>query len=256
MACLTNEQLIEGLCGQMQRLAHARAGLAQTNSWDVHDIRLSVFTKIENAVGCTTLGIESMTEFFGVHRSCRDGSFHAPISPDVMTELAGFYKLGFMQFVFATVESSLRTLLRALNPTAAKNGTAELKSIYERLIRTELDLPDGQGWIDMLDLFRFLRNTLHNNGVNFHKSIADITITYRGRAYQFMHGQQVDFVYWDLCLSFSDDAINLVITILAHPRVVALPFTQDPFAPTSNEPIAGVSQCLGGSLLDRRNSHA
>ena len=230
MTRFTDMQLIQSLWERRQRLAQVRDELATTHGWSVFDIRLSVFTKIEYAVGSTALGFESMTEFLSMHRRHRDGSLHAPIEQSVSTELAAFYKLGFMQFVFSAIESSLRSLLRALNSTAAKNGTAEFKAIYDCLLRTELALPRAQDWVDMLDLFRMIRNTLHNNGVYFHKSGTDTEVTYRSCVYQFKHGQKIDFVYWDLCLSLLDDSIDLLKTMQAHARVLSLPNTKDPFA--------------------------
>lgn len=233
MARLTDNQLIQELWARRQKLAETRDHLARVHGWDVHDIRLAVFTKIEHAVGCTALGFESMTEFLCTHRQHRDRSFRYPINQSVAAELAGFYKLGFIQFVFSAVESSLRALLRALKPTAANNGTAEFKSIYDCLIRTELSLPSGQAGIDVLDFFRALRNTLHNNGVSFHKLGTDITISYRGTSYEFIHGQKIGFAYWDLCLALIDDVLDLVTAVIVHQRVTALPFTRDPFASTT-----------------------
>lgn len=230
MTRFTDMQLIQLLWERRQRLAKVRDELATTHGWSVFDIRLSVFTKIENAVGSTALGFESMTEFLSLHRRHRDGSMRAPIEQSVSTELAAFYKLGFMQFVFSAIESSLRSFLRALNSKAANGGTAEFKAIYECLLRTELALLRAQDWIDMLDLFRLIRNTLHNNGVYFHKSGTDTEITYRGIAYKFKHGQKIDFVYWDLCLSLLDDSIDLLKTMQAQARVLSLPSKKDPFS--------------------------
>ena len=231
MARLTDPQLIQALWDRRKKLAYIRDGLAQAHGWHLYDIRLTVFTKIEHAVCCTALGFESMTEFLSLPRRLRDGSQRDPISPGVTTELAGFYKLGFMQLVFSATESSLRLLLRALNPTVATNGTAEFKSIYECLIRTELRLQGADEWIDMLDLFRLMRNMIHNNGVYFHKTGTDFSVTYKGTAYRFKHGQKIDFVYWDLCLAILDDVLDLLTAILAHGRVLLLSNVKDPFAP-------------------------
>jgi hypothetical protein len=231
MTRFTDMQLIQSLWERRQRLAQVRDELATKYGWSVFDIRLSVFTKIENAVGSTALGFESMTEFLSLHRHHRDGSMHAPIGQSVSTELAAFYKLGFMQFVFSAIESSLRSLLRALNSTTANNGTAEFKAIYDSLIRTELTLQRAQDWVNMLDLFRLIRNALHNNGVYFHKSGTDIEVTYRGISYRFKHGQKINFIYWGLCLSLLDDSIELLKAMQADVRVLSLPSTKDPFAP-------------------------
>jgi hypothetical protein len=135
----TDMQLIQLLWERQQRLAQVRDELATTYGWSVCDIRLSVFTKIENAVGSTALGFESMTEFLVLHRRHRDGNMRAPIEQSVSKELAAFYKLGFIQFVFSAIESSLRSLLRALNPTAANNGTGDF-CLRGYLVRGEVGI--------------------------------------------------------------------------------------------------------------------
>lgn len=231
MAQLTDAKLIQALWDQGRKLAEIRDGLAKTHGWHIHDIRLAVFTKIENAVCCTALGFESITEFLSLPRRLRDGALRNPIGPSEAFELAMFYKLGFMHFIFSATESSLRQLLRAINPTACNNGTADFKSIYDCLIRTELGLRGTQDWIDMLDLFRLIRNTIHNNGVYVNKFGADAEVTYQGILYRFKHGQKIDIVWWDLCLALISDVNNFFITLTAHDRVVSLSHVKDAFAP-------------------------
>ncbi len=231
MAQLTDTQLIQALWAQGARLAGTKDELAKTHSWHIHDIRLTVFTKIENIVCCTALGFESITEFLSFPRRLRDGALRNPIGTTETVELTMFYKLSFVQFLFSATESSLRQLLRAINPTACSNGTSNFKSIYEFLIRTELGLEGEQDWIDMLDLFRLIRNTIHNNGVYFHSARADAKVRYQGRIYQFKHGQKINIVWWDLCLAVLSDIISLFIALTAHVRVVSLPQTKDAFAP-------------------------
>jgi hypothetical protein len=79
MTRFTDMQLIQLLWERRQLLAQVRDELVTTHGWSVFDIRLSVFTKIENAVGSTALGFESMTEFLSLHRRHRNGSMRAPI---------------------------------------------------------------------------------------------------------------------------------------------------------------------------------
>lgn len=231
MSRLTNQQLLQALWDRRHKLADIRDDLARTRGWSVFDARITVLTKLEHVIGSTALGFECLTEFLLLPRHHRNGILHSPISDDVKGEFVKFFRLGFVQLVFSAIESAMRLLLRKINPVACNGATTEFKSVYDCLLRTELRLEEAQNWVEMLDLFRLIRNTLHNNGVYFHKSCNSVTVPYRGKTYEFKHGEKIDFVFWDLKLSLLDDVIWLVRHILDHPRVVALDHTRDPFAP-------------------------
>lgn len=231
MVQMTDPQVLETLLSRLQKASEVRDNLIVANQWHIYDIRVTPFTKIINAINCTALGFDSMIGYLASTITFPDGTKRDPVSSCYIFELAGYYKIAFVQCVFSATESSLRLLLRALNPTACNNGTAEFKSIYDCLIRTELELSCANDWISMLDLFRLIRNTFHNNGVYFHKSGLNESILYRGARYHFRYGEKIDFVYWDLCKEILDDVIILFSHILAHHRVLSLPQIKDPFAP-------------------------
>ncbi len=231
VAQLTDSQLIDALWAQGVKLADVRSDLARAHNWHIHDIRLAVFTKIENVVRCAALGFESITNFLSLPRYDRVGIERNPIGPIETSELAMFYKLGFVHFMFSATESSFRQLLRAINLEKCNGGSADFRSVYECLIREELGLPGAKDYIDMLDLFRLIRNTVHNNGVYFQKSGDSREVTYQGMVYQFKHGQKIDTVMWHLCLSILNDVIGLFITITSHARVLSLPPIKDTSAP-------------------------
>ncbi len=230
MTRLTNEQLFQALWNRREKLADLRGDLVRLYGWPVTDIRLTALTKIENVVGSTALGLESLTEFLCQPRQCLDGKLYPPISKDVEFEFNNYLRLSFVQFIFTAVESSMRLILRAINPEACGKGTSSFKSIYECLIRAELNLDESQDWINLLDLFRIIRNSLHNNGVYFHATANNVNVLYRGRVYEFSHGKCLDFVYWDLKLSLLDDVLSLIETILQHPKIQNLSYIKDPFA--------------------------
>ncbi len=231
IAQLTDSQLIGALWAQCVKLADVRSDLARAHNWHIHDARLAVFTKIENVVRCTALGFESITNFLSLPGYDRVGIQRNPIGPIETSELAMYYKLGFIHFIFSATESSLRQILRAINLTACNSGTADFRSVYECLIRDELGLPGAQDYIDMLDLFRLIRNTVHNNGVYFQKSGDSREVTYQGMVYQFKHGEKIDIVMWHLCLSILNDVIGLCMNITSNPQVLSLPSIKDTSAP-------------------------
>jgi hypothetical protein len=147
-----------------------------------------------------------------------------------INEFDSFIKIGFVQFIFSSLESGLRINLRALDSSACNNATAKFKSIYECLLRSKLaGVPPGS--IDLLDLFRCIRNTIHNNGVFYNRSGNDEQVVYNGSTYCFIYGKAVNFVTWDFIISIVHDLIDLVVVIVCDPNVVLIMGTiQDPFA--------------------------
>lgn len=145
-------------------------------------------------------------------------------------EFVNFSRIGFIQFLFSTTESSLRIFLRALDPGACQGGTAEFKSIYYCLLKSKLSVCPTEG-IELLDLSRFVRNTIHNNGVYFHADGRDTIVSWRGMLYEFKQSMPVDFVTWQFLYDISDALRSLMCEVVtdANMRAVTNEIT-DPFA--------------------------
>jgi hypothetical protein len=56
-----------------------------------------------------------------------------------------------------------------------------------------MKLQQRQDYIELLDLLRHIRNTIHNNGVYFQKSGQDRSRQYKGKPYKFEIGKPVNF---------------------------------------------------------------
>lgn len=145
-------------------------------------------------------------------------------------EFVGFSKLGFVQFLFSTTESSLRLFLRTLDPMACSRGTAEFKSVYECLLRSNLSTCPSES-IELLKLLRLVRNTIHNNGVFFPRNGRNDSVTWHGTTYRFRQFAPVDFVTWGFLLEVSDATRRLMYTVVADDKLKAVTNTiPDPFA--------------------------
>jgi len=103
-----------------------------------------------------------------------------------------FYVIGFFHSLFSAIESAFWIYLREIDPVACNNGTAEYEAIYNSLFK-KLKLQQRQDYIELLDLLRHIRNTIHNNGVYFHKSGLDKTLPYKGKKYNFEKGKAVEY---------------------------------------------------------------
>lgn len=141
-------------------------------------------------------------------------------------------KYGFGMSLFTLIESSFRIFLRAVDPTACKGATTTFDSIHKSLLGfKQLNFPaaDKETIEALLVFLRLIRNLIHNDGVYFDEHGKDKTVTYRGVQYQFYHGKPVDFIYWDLLLTLSDDIRWLLVQVISHPRIANQSQVTDPF---------------------------
>lgn len=117
--------------------------------------------------------------------------------PDYMTGLT----LLATREPLALFEANLRTLVRAIDPSACKSGTAEfMGSVVPWFLRRLHDsganpILDGEEF-ELLDLSTAIRNTIHNNGRYLHHSGTDREITWRGTTYRFEHRKAPSFIDW------------------------------------------------------------
>jgi hypothetical protein len=171
-----------------------------------HDARVTAFSKLINVLNSLELSFVFLSKYL-LDKRWWDALALTPI-PDndkqiYLNEFANFIKVGFVHALFSSIESSFRLFLRALDPTACNGGMAEFKSIYDCLFRSKLTTEPADG-VQLLDLLRLVRNTIHNNGVYFNRHGRNITVIWQGQTYEFKHGVPVDFVTWEFLLRVAD----------------------------------------------------
>jgi len=121
-------------------------------------------------------------------------------------------KFGIHHVAISCLENAFRCLLRAVAPGAAKDGRAEFRSIYESLLRTNLQFPEED--LAFMELLRLTRNTTHNLGIQKAPSARSETITLRGVQYVFTDGQPIEFVTWAFVLEQIEGMIDLLDRVL------------------------------------------
>jgi len=143
---------------------------------------------------------------------------------------SSYSRMAFIQSTFSSVESSFRLLLRAIDPSACNGGTSSFKSIYECLLKSKLShYPDES--VDLLDLLRLIRNTVHNNGVYFHRAGQDNVVIWQGNTYTFKHENPIDFVNWDFCVTVADNVRKLIQEVVKDSNIRTIEqLIIDPFA--------------------------
>jgi hypothetical protein len=171
-----------------------------------HDARITAFSKFINVLHSVQLAFAVISKHL-LHKQWWDAIACTPIPDDdkrvYANEFANFLKVGFVHAMFSSIESSLRLFLRALDPVACNGGMAEFKSIYDCLFSSKLATTPSDG-IQLLDLLRLVRNTIHNNGVYFNPRGGNVTLSWQGQTFEFRQGAPVDFVTWEFLIQVSD----------------------------------------------------
>lgn len=134
---------------------------------------------------------------------------------------SSYSRMAFIQSTFSSVESSFRLLLRAFDSSACRGGTSNFKSIYECLLKSKLSQCPTDS-VELLDLLRLVRNSVHNNGVYFDRTGQDDAVTWKGNIYNFRHERPVDFVNWDFCVTVADNVRMLMRNVVEDPNVHAI----------------------------------
>ena len=102
-----------------------------------------------------------------------------------------------------------------------RRGPAEFQSIYRALLGTKLRFPRPD-WEPLLELWRLLRNTIHNNGVYFHRRGVCAEVVYKGVTYDFAHGNPVEFASWPFLVGAAGDLLDLLAAIIRTSEVTAV----------------------------------
>jgi len=190
-------------------------------NWVEGDARLAVFSKLYN--GLTTV----LLSVVFIENNLRNNFWWKERFPnltphDIENNIHNFVKStkhSFGMLLFILVENKFRIFLRAIDPVACSGGTEAFESIYTCLLRSKLSNPPTEE-VELLELIRLVRNTIHNDGIYLHKKGIDDLVTYKGVDYAFYNGKPIDFVTWEFLLMMAADIQNLFAVIVSD-KVVA-----------------------------------
>jgi hypothetical protein len=183
------------------------------------DARITAFHKVGSALCTFQLSLVFLTRHLFVKEWWQEISKgNMPDSSKItyIERYIEFAKIGYIQIFFSAIDSSFRLLLRNLDPTACRSGMAEFKSVCDCLLTSKLNfsIADSQ---ERLNLFRLLRNVIHNNGVFFNPKGEDVIIKLDGVTYEFKQGLPVNFVTIDFILEQSDAIRNILFNVMIAP---------------------------------------
>lgn len=187
-----------------------RVNLENKYFWKEDDARLTAFNKLNNVLTTTNLS------YFLIHTYLLEKDWwkvnqklevtESSIQ-NIINEFEMFYRIGLIQNLNYSIESTFRIFVRALDSSACKGGKAEYKSIYDWLLK-KLNLQTSN--TELLDLLRNIRNTMHNNGLFYPTNGQNQSVTFRGSSYNFVFASANTFVTTELIVSLIPDLLDLV----------------------------------------------
>lgn len=182
------------------------------HDWAATDARLTVFNKCSSVLSSTILGYVFVERHLTRPEWWRANAT-LPYTPEsakaVVAEFLMAQRIYLIHGLFFAVESSFRVYVRALDASACDNGLVVFQRIYSWLLN-RLDLT---AFLPMLDFWRNLRNTMHNNGLFLPRAGKNVHVRYQGKKYAFEVGKPCAFL---------NDAVTVMLASDVHPLLVAV----------------------------------
>lgn len=215
-------EIVKKLESIMQESSDTQKRLrADHPNWTQTDARLTVFSKLHNGLRTISLSV-IFIETSLQNSTWWNENFNNLSQKDIDNYKHNFAlstKHSFGMLLFIQVENYFRIFLRAIDPDACKSGTGTFETIYTCLLRFKLSYPPPESF-ELLELIRFVRNTIHNDGIYLHKNGQDTVVIYKGVNYAFNNGKPINFVTWEFLLMVATDIQNLIAVIVSN-NVVA-----------------------------------
>lgn len=146
--------------------------------------------------------------------------------PDELNDYVVLLTAGLIVYPFSLFEAGLRRIVRAIDPTACSGGATDFKGIYDWLfarLRQDGWAYAGGEAVEFLDLYRNIRNTIHNNGKFYSRTATDAVVTWKGNRHEFIHGAVPPFVEWDFNLRLLCELVRLNRGLMEAPAIGRLP---------------------------------
>ena len=207
----------------------ARTVISEHADWDAKtDERVIVFGKCCNVIASTKLALFFASKYLTSAQWWDEfPHIQSDNGPGRSQDFANFVKVSFIQAFFSLTESAFRRFIRALDPSACAEGSAPFENIYQALLR-RVTLDDKPKHIVSLEVWREIRNAIHNNMVYYHRSGNDKTITYRGDDLLLEIDKPLNFVTWKILVLLTTDIGTLLTDLVRSPELSSIPTVYGP----------------------------
>ena len=210
----------------LHALVDARNALAAKYSWNDTDARLTILNKCSSILIAINLGYVFIHKCLSKEQWWRENSTLPINHPQMVSggnEFEMMLRISLIHNILYSVESSFRIYVRAIDSSACSGGHSEFKGIYEWLLkRTGLQCHSS-----LLDLWRNIRNTMHNNGLFMPQSGRDTNVMFKGVSYDFVVGKPAEFVTTEFIVDLLPDMTQTIIDVLESSQVSSLSHLQE-----------------------------
>lgn len=201
--------------------------------WESRDFRRTFFVKFSVVCQATVAALSFQANCLMRSDWWRSANSVLGIPADATDDqLAGharaffvFARCGFTHLIFSQIEATLRAFLRTLVPSAVNGASGEFKNVYECLLRTHLGMGRNanESVLTRLDLFRMIRNLIHNNGLYLSRRAQDEAIVFRGVLFRFRHNQHALMVGWPTLIDLIGALLADMEGVVRHPAIADYP---------------------------------
>jgi len=199
-------------------------------AWKEADARIGVFAKCMNNFEPVMFSLMFEKEHLRKPEyQARFSEDHkTPPTQNVIDRICGLYlmyqQMAFADLFFSAIESSFRIFVRAIDSQACNNATGWFQSVSGYLLKKT----NQQQYDPLLNLWRLIRNTQHNNGVYIDPKHRDIEIKYKEQTYRFVNNIFFRDVNMDLLLNLSEDARCMIQNIVESKPLSSITEIIDP----------------------------
>ena len=210
----------------LQKVVASRDQLAsQHTTWAANgDARLAALNRCVNILTSLLLSFAFIEQCLS-NKAWWDANVQGTLSDRQvqLSEYDQFIKIGFTQALFSVIDSHFRAFLSAIDPTACNGGRGPFENIRAALFKRISNTSDQDR--ELLELFRLVRNTIHNNGAYKPDTPRSSTLSYRGEVYEFKDGHHITFADWEVVLQIAEDVCDLFRRLVLTPTIEAVSTT-------------------------------
>lgn len=196
------------------------------NWYEKKDIRIYVLTKFLSVVSSTKLGI-LQNKLFISQKNWPDLFFKDVVPDRILIDIAqiGYIReldttlrFAYFQRIFSNYEACIK-MIAAACPIGTTNDYKGFVTQYLK-IRNDSD--------NFLNILKWVRNSIHNNGIHIPNQSKDDekTFTYQGKQIEFRKFHWVDVSWFDV-FKLVDELIDLSFQIINDDRIKGIDFIED-----------------------------
>jgi len=223
--------IIEETGRKIEQIAHSvfdiKETVQSTNKWSDNDARISIFNKIHNLMVSMNTGYYLINTYLQKKNWWKEHQKIEGVTDDAIKntveEFEMFFRIGLVQNMSFIIESSFRIYVRAIDINACNGGKAEFKNIYEWLFKNV----KLQEYSPLFDLWRNIRNTMHNNGLFMPANNKDQTIKYKSNTFKFEIGKPIDFVTTSFLVKVIPELLLAITMVISTSPVIDFEFIQE-----------------------------